>query len=103
MNIELIFASPRPGESICIEQSRVSRQGIGQHESSVEENDTLSIADRSRKRPKASKKGRRSHERPSVDQRVIDGALICPDRVEDPVGEVIFAALDDDAAIGENG
>jgi len=103
VDVELVCAGRCPDESYCIEQSRVSGAAIGQHERSVEENDTLGIADRSRKAPKAAKKRRRSHERPSVGQRVIDGALICPDGVKDSVGEVIFAALDDDPAVRKNG
>src|SRR5438874_4685408 len=103
MDVELVFAGRCPSESYWIEQSRVSGAAISQHERSVEENDTLGITDRSRKGAKAPKKRRRSHERPGVGHWVIDGALICPDRVKDSVGKVIFAALDDDPAVRKNG
>src|SRR5262245_7013071 len=103
MDVELVFAGGCPGKSSCIEQSRVSGKCIGQHESSVEENDTLRIANSSWKGPKTTKKRRRSNERPGIGQRVIDGALIAPDCVKDSVGEVIFAALNDDPAVGKNG
>src|SRR5438874_12475199 len=103
MDFELFFSCLRPGESCFVQQSRVSRTAIGQHERSVEENDTLGIANRSRKWAKAPKERRRSHKRPCVGQWIIDGALICPDCMKDSVGEVIFAALDNDPAIGKNG
>src|SRR5438067_13482738 len=103
MDVELVFAGWRPGESCCVQQSRVSRTAIGQHERSVEENDTLGIANRSRKWAKAPKERRRSHKRRCVGQRTIDGALICPDCRKDSVGEGIFAALDSDPAMGKNG
>src|SRR4029453_4465655 len=41
MNVKLVLAGRSPGQSICIEQSRVSRQGISQHERSIEENETF--------------------------------------------------------------
>src|SRR2546430_8991722 len=65
MDVELVFAGWRPGESCCVQQSRVSRTAIGQHERSVEENDTLGIANRSRKWAKAPKERRRSEEHTS--------------------------------------
>src|SRR5262249_53146095 len=99
MNVKLVFAGRCPSKSVCIEQSRVSRQGIGQHESSVKQNDTLGIADRSRKRPKAPKKRRRGNGSPSIGLRVIYSTLIGPDRDK----EVIFATLNDDPAVGKNG
>src|SRR5439155_22252732 len=103
MDVELVCAGRCPSESYWIEQSGVSGAAIGQHESSVEENDTLGVPDRSGKRPKAPKKRRRSYERPSVGHRIINRALISPDGVKASVGENVVAALDDDPAVGKNG
>src|SRR5262249_30636135 len=76
IDVELVFASRCPSQSVCVEESCLVSAAIGLHERSVEENHTLGIADRSRERTKAREKRRRCHESPSVCQGVIDGALI---------------------------
>src|SRR5439155_18408660 len=96
VDVELALTHGRPSQVCRIKECLLLCAAVGLHVGSVGQNYGLSIADGS---PTFWGLDRR----PRILERIVNSALVGPDRVAASTGAVVFSAFHDDPAVGQHG